>query len=1358
VNETARRLAALSPEQREMLLARLREQKTLTSEVPRISEEPVDRSAPVPLTDAQEAYWIGGSGLFDLGGSGPNVYVEHQSTTASAWSFADDLSTAMQRMIERHEILRAVILPDGTQRALPQAPPFRVEVRDLSALSPEKAEQRLAEARDHLRYGRFRTDRWPLFQILSLQLGEGRMHLLARFDAVLLDGPTRRLLETELSLVLLQPDRELPPLDISFLDHARALAAFRDSPTWQRSRAYWSERLASLPPLPRLPLAHDVGPATVPRIEKRSLQLLEPEPWRSVRQRAGREGISPTGILTAAFAETLTSWNGGSGLTLGLMGVYRPEDHPRIDRVLGNFNTLHLLAVDGGEAPFVQRAKLLQKRLLADLDHQHYSGHQVLREIRRRRDAGGRALLPVAFDSVVEYAEQGQEASFVPPTGNGPEAAGPAPENSQIDLMISLPQVLLLAVVLEQGDGALELICQATEEVLPAGLVPEMLAAYRSLLARLATDEASWLDPSPVRLPVPDSPEVSPWETLPGDRLLAISPDLARALAGPFAGKVVLQPGPAELANAESLAALAAREKVTTWVSPPAALEAVLDTVERKARGELASLRRVLLHGDRIPVSLPARLAALCPGARLYAGWGTAQTPLAAIGLLGEADFALPAVGRLRVAPLPGCDLRVLDRSRRPLPVWVEGDLHADTGAGLQPTGERARLLPDGRIEIRERRREAFPGSLGYSTDPARVEAALERHPGVGRAVVAWLAGDPEKTAGRGRLAAWIVPRGERCPGAEELRRHLLGILPSHLVPEAFAAVDVGTIGTSDGAALPPIPEPSSPPAAAAWGTLETELAGLWSEVLGERPVSLDADFHALGGDSVRAVRLMARIAERFGLERPLASFLEHPTLSHLTELVDRARAESAERADQADKLARRPFRRLRDSLAALRARLLPPATSPAYGMRIFLTLWFGQFVSAFGTGLGSFALGVWIFEKTGSATSFAMIAFVAAVTMLLLSPLAGSLADRWDRRRLLLLSDLGSGVTTLAMAALLFTGRMQPWHVYPIVILMVGFTAFQGPALLSSVSLLVPRSQLARASGMTQSSRAVAQIIGPLIAGVLVGRIGYSGVILIDCGTFLFAVLTILLVRIPSPPRRQEVRRSTLGDLRHGWEYLRGLPGLVALLSLYAVTNFCMSIVQVLLTPLVLSFATPEDLGSVSSAGAAGVMLGGLTLSLWGGPRRKVLGIFIVLVAQALLLVAGGAQASVPLITLATFAFMFTVPVATACNQAILQSRVATDVQGRVFAVAGMITACSIPVASLIAGPLADRVFGPLLRAGGPLAGTAVSRLVGIGPGRGMGLMFICLGILVLLTVSFAFLNPRLWQLEAEVLAPGEA
>lgn len=425
---------------------------------------------------------------------------------------------------------------------------------------------------------------------------------------------------------------------------------------------------------------------------------------------------------------------------------------------------------------------------------------------------------------------------------------------------------------------------------------------------------------------------------------------------------------------------------------------------------------------------------------------------------------------------------------------------------------------------------------------------------------------------------------------------------------------------------------------------------------------------------------------------------------------------------------------------------------SASHGMRIFLTLWIGQFVSAIGTGLGSFALGVWMFERTGSTTQFAMMGFVAAITMLTLSPIAGSLADRWDRRRLLLLSDLGSGTTTLVMAALLFTGRMQPWHVYPIIVLMVGFVSFQGPALFSSISLLVPRDQLVRASGLFQTSRSIAQIIGPLTAGMLVGRIGTSGVILIDCVTFAIALVTVLLVRIPRPPQREEVRRSLLGDLRHGWDYVRGLPGLLALLSLYAVTNFCMGMVQVLLTPLVLSFATPVELGTVNSAGAAGVMMGGLVLTLWGGPRRRILGVFVFLVVQALILFVGGVQPSIPLITLAVCAFMFTVPMATACNQAILQSKVSIDVQGRVFAVSGMIATGSVPLAALVAGPLADRVFGPLLLAGGPLADTVIGRLIGVGPGRGMGLMLVCLGILVLFTVGFAFLNPRLRQLETAV------
>lgn len=439
-------------------------------------------------------------------------------------------------------------------------------------------------------------------------------------------------------------------------------------------------------------------------------------------------------------------------------------------------------------------------------------------------------------------------------------------------------------------------------------------------------------------------------------------------------------------------------------------------------------------------------------------------------------------------------------------------------------------------------------------------------------------------------------------------------------------------------------------------------------------------------------------------------------------------------------------------------------STPASRGMRSFLILWIGQFVSGIGVGLGSFTLGVWIYQTTGSATRFGLQAATTGLTMLLLTPVAGVLADRMDRKKLLILAEVGSGLTTLAMAALLFTGRMEPWHVYPIVILMVGFSAFQGPALFSSVTLLVPREQLARASGMTQTSRAIRQIIGPILAGVLIGRIGYHGVILLDCATFFFALGTILLVRIPQPARREaeagpspglapeRVRRSILGDLAYGWTYLRERPGLFALLSLYALTNFCMGMVQVLLTPLILSFATPVELGTVNSSGAAGILLGGLLLAVWGGPRRRVQAIFAILAFQALILFLGGVQPSVPLIALASFTFMLTLPLINGCNQVILQRKVAPEVQGRVFSMAGTITAIALPVSAVLAGPLADRVFEPLLMPGGALADTFVGHLIGVGPGRGVGLLFIVLGMTVLAIVSLAFLNRRLRGLDSDL------
>ncbi|HKV06808.1 MAG TPA: MFS transporter [Thermoanaerobaculia bacterium] len=424
-----------------------------------------------------------------------------------------------------------------------------------------------------------------------------------------------------------------------------------------------------------------------------------------------------------------------------------------------------------------------------------------------------------------------------------------------------------------------------------------------------------------------------------------------------------------------------------------------------------------------------------------------------------------------------------------------------------------------------------------------------------------------------------------------------------------------------------------------------------------------------------------------------------------------------------------------------------------AKDMRSFFVIWIGQLVSALGTSLGSFSLGVWVVEKTGSATPFAMISVLVGVILLVVAPISGALADRWDRRKIMLFSNLGSAAMTVVLASLMLAGRLEIWHVYPFITVMVILGVLQGPALTSSISLLVPRSQLARASGLSQISRASAGIVGPFIAGFLVSAIGYYGAIYIDCASFLFAAATLLLVRIPNPAREAGPRRrSVLGDLVQGWAYLRERPGLLALLSMYTLTNFCMGTVQVLLTPLILSFATPVELGSVNSAGAAGVLLGSITLSLWGGSRNRIWTIFAILVFQGCLLFLGGVEPSIPLIALAVFGFMFTSPIIGGTNQAILQSKVAPEVQGRVFGMASFIVACTIPIASAIAGPLVDRVFQPLLSPGGGLAGTFVGSLIGVGPGRGAGLLFVVVGAVVLVIVSLAFLNPRLRRVETEL------
>jgi MFS transporter, DHA3 family, macrolide efflux protein len=423
-------------------------------------------------------------------------------------------------------------------------------------------------------------------------------------------------------------------------------------------------------------------------------------------------------------------------------------------------------------------------------------------------------------------------------------------------------------------------------------------------------------------------------------------------------------------------------------------------------------------------------------------------------------------------------------------------------------------------------------------------------------------------------------------------------------------------------------------------------------------------------------------------------------------------------------------------------------------GMRTFSVIWLGQLVSIIGSGLTNFVLGVWVYQSTQSVMQFALILLCGSLPIVVISPLAGALVDRWDRRRLMLAGDAGSALCVLALALLLMTSQLLVWQIYIAVAIMAVFAAFHRPAYMASISLLVPQEQLGRVNGMVQLAVALSQLIAPALAGMLVAAIGGTGALLIDLATFLCALVTLLLVRIPAPEsiRADEVRAASLRhEITYGWTYLTARPGLLGLVVFFALINFLAGLVVVLMTPLVLSIASATMLGIVLSIAGSGMFCGGVLMSIWGGTRHRIHGVLGTLLIAGLCIALAGLQPSIILITGATFGFYLSLPIINSLAITILQSKVEPNIQGRIFAIIQTIAASMLPLAYLLAGPLADQVFAPLLIAGGPLA-DSVGQIIGAGPGRGIGLLFIVAGMLLMLMAAAGTMYPRIRRVEDEL------
>ncbi|HTX71641.1 MAG TPA: MFS transporter [Rectinemataceae bacterium] len=424
-------------------------------------------------------------------------------------------------------------------------------------------------------------------------------------------------------------------------------------------------------------------------------------------------------------------------------------------------------------------------------------------------------------------------------------------------------------------------------------------------------------------------------------------------------------------------------------------------------------------------------------------------------------------------------------------------------------------------------------------------------------------------------------------------------------------------------------------------------------------------------------------------------------------------------------------------------------------GLRTFFVIWAAQIVSVLGSQLSGFALGVWVYDTTRSVTYSALAYWAFNVPQVLLSPLAGVLVDRLGRRRSMILSDLGAGLAVLTAALLYFAGALRPWMIVPINLVLSAFNSLMWPAQSASITVLVPKEQYGRANGLLQTIEAFSQLAGPALAGSLyvLLQVGYLG--LIDFGTYLFAIAVMLLfVRIPEPSlesRAASPRSSILAEMRLGWDYIVERRGLVNLLLYFALINLLGNLVFPLFTPYILDNWSAAVLGYLGTTLGAGMLAGTLFMSAWGGTKRKIHTLLGAGVASGIFLALAGIRASIPLLAVSGASMMFVGPIMNAASQAIWQSKVPPEIQGRVFSVRRGIAWSSGIVAPLLAGPLADYVFKPAMAPGHAL-GRLLGPIVGVGSNHGISVMFILIGLATSLVSLVAFRIRRLVRVELDL------
>ncbi|WP_328913471.1 MULTISPECIES: non-ribosomal peptide synthetase/MFS transporter [unclassified Streptomyces] len=424
---------------------------------------------------------------------------------------------------------------------------------------------------------------------------------------------------------------------------------------------------------------------------------------------------------------------------------------------------------------------------------------------------------------------------------------------------------------------------------------------------------------------------------------------------------------------------------------------------------------------------------------------------------------------------------------------------------------------------------------------------------------------------------------------------------------------------------------------------------------------------------------------------------------------------------------------------------------APAPSMPRFLAVAAGQLVSMTGSALTEFALPLWLFLSSDSLLQLALLATLALLPGLATAPLAGAVADRFSRRRVMLVADVCAGAVQGTMLLLLLSGGLGRPAVYTCMTLLSVALTFQRIAYSAAVPQLAPKRFLGHANGLIQAGTGIAQFAVPLLATAALATIGLRGILVVDVCSYVVAVAVTGSLRFPQNMGWR--RRESVGEeIRAGFRLAMGNPGFRAMLMFFAGTNLLVGPMFIFFQPMVLGFGDLGDVARVSLAGGFGIALGGVLMAVWGGPaQRRMRGVLLSFLLMTAGFLLTGLRPSLPLVATGVFGMFLGLTLMNTIYATIIQVKIPARFHGRVFAVNTVFAWCTMPLGYLLVGPGVAHALQSGLGPHGALADT-VGRVVGTGPGRGLALAYVLFALVLTAVAVFAMRLPALARFDTSV------